>query len=603
MSAVFLHVGQCGNQIGKAFWRKTSQDKAVHEGHTFIHPDGKQRSVHVDSEPKVVQKACKEMKTLYLEREEEEKLGISGEDHILEDTANQVRKEIEKCDMYSGCIMMHSLTGGTGSGLGSRLCEAMREEYPMNHLISCTVAPCLTGESPLQNYNALLTLSYLQRNTDCVVLTYNDDILGKLQRKMESVSFDAMNTSIASALGGVFLPTDTMTPKSGPSIGMEPWEMIRSVCPHPANKFVQVLHTAKSKLSLAGLQKKMSKTIRRHDSKGNVFGSIGNVVIARGDSTDTFYPQMIQGLEKKFRKSFNTVSWNPFPIDVWTAKTNSIGPNDTASITVASNSESIVEFHETVYEKSRVKFAAKAYIHWYNKYGVTNEDFEEAFDVVEDIIQNYKRLFARVNGLIDWAAAIAAAGMAASAVTSGASVLNGLLGGSGYSVACTVEVENWTKYPLIYPESYINGGIIQAPPVVVRPGQREQFNTATSTYGTASWLISSTGKRSVVMWSCPYSFDLNSNELGVGLTDKGVIQHKDWSQQMESGTSGSGLNLRLGEYYQHTETISIKDSQFEVTGIMGTSHKAKARFIVRPFELNDLADSLKVQVEKVPIVG
>ncbi|XP_052080620.1 tubulin delta chain-like [Mytilus californianus] len=405
MSAVFLHVGQCGNQVGKAFWKKTSQDKAVHDGHTFIQPDGKQRSVHVDSEPKVVQKACKGLKIRdgnivsgKRGRGTNWALGYhglkkSGEDHILEDTANQVRKEIERCDMYSGCIMMHSLTGGTGSGLGSRLCEAMREEYPMNHLISCTVAPCLTGESPLQNYNALLTLSYLQRNTDCVVLTYNDDILGKLQRKMESVSFDAMNTSIASALGGVFLPTDTMTPKSGPSIGMEPWEMIRSVCPLPANKFIQVHHIAKSKLSWAGLQKQMSQGIRRHDSKGNVFGSIGNVVIARGDSTETIYPQMTQGLEKKFRKSFNTVSWNPFPIDIWTAKTNSIGPKDTASITVASNSDSIVEYLETVYERSRVKFAAKAYLHWYNKYGVTNENFEEAFDVVEDIIQNYKSAF------------------------------------------------------------------------------------------------------------------------------------------------------------------------------------------------------------------
>ncbi|VDI28274.1 Hypothetical predicted protein [Mytilus galloprovincialis] len=405
MSAVFLHVGQCGNQIGKAFWKKTSQDKAVHEGHTFIHHDGKQRSVHVDSEPKVVQKACKGLKIRdgnivsgKRGRGTNWALGYhglkkTGEDHILEDTANQVRKEIERCDMYSGCIMMHSLTGGTGSGLGSRLCEAMREEYPMNHLISCTVAPCLTGESPLQNYNALLTLSYLQRNTDCVVLTYNDDVLGKLQRKMESVSFDAMNTSIASALGGVFLPTDTMTPKIGPSIGMEPWEMIRSVCPLPANKFVQVHHIAKRQLSWAGLQKQMSQGIRRHDSKGNVFGSIGNVVIARGDSTETFYPQMTQGLEKKFRKSFNTVSWNPFPIDIWTAKTNSIGPKDTASITVASNSESIVEYLETVYERSRVKFAAKAYLHWYNKYGVTNEEFEEAFDVVEDIIQNYKSAF------------------------------------------------------------------------------------------------------------------------------------------------------------------------------------------------------------------
>ena len=50
------------------------------------------------------------------------------------------------------------------------------------------------------------------------------------------------------------------------------------------------------------------------------FHSIGNVVVARGDSTESFYPKMTQGLEKKFRKSLNTVEWNPFPIDVWTGK-------------------------------------------------------------------------------------------------------------------------------------------------------------------------------------------------------------------------------------------------------------------------------------------
>ena len=370
-----------------------------------VHPNGELRSVHVDSEPKVVQKATKGLKIrdgniVFGKRGRGSNWALGyhgmknkGEDHILEDTMNQVRKEIERCDMYSGCIMMHSLTGGTGSGLGSRLCETMRDEYPMNHLMSCTVTPCATGESPLQNYNALLTLAYLQRNTDCVILIHNDDVLNKLQRKMESVSFDNMNSSIASSLAGVFLPTDTLTPKSGPSIGMEPWEMIRSVCPLPANKFVHVYQVARSKLSWEGLRKQLSQGIRRHSSKGTVFGSIANVVIARGDSTETFYPTMSQGLEKKFKKTFNTVSWSPYPIDVWTAKSNIIGPKDTASITVASNSESIVEYLETVYERSKLKFNAKAYLHWYNKYGTTNEDFGEAYGVIEDIIKDYKSAF------------------------------------------------------------------------------------------------------------------------------------------------------------------------------------------------------------------
>ena len=59
--------------------------------------------------------------------------------------------------------MMHSLSGGTGSGLGSRLIEALRDEYGLSHLMSCAFAPHASGESPLQHYNSLLTLATLPR--------------------------------------------------------------------------------------------------------------------------------------------------------------------------------------------------------------------------------------------------------------------------------------------------------------------------------------------------------------------------------------------------------------------------------------------------------
>lgn len=55
--------------------------------------------------------------------------------------------------------------------------------------------------------------------------------------------------------------------------------------------------------------------------------------------------------------------------------------------------------------------------------------------------------------------------------------------------------------------------------------------------------------------------------------------------------SDNGLNLR--EYFYHTRAISIKDSPFEVVGTMGTSHKFKARIIVRPLGLRDLTDNLR----------
>ena len=61
-------------------------------------------------------------------------------------------------------IIVHSLIGGTGGGLGSSIIEAIRDEFPTMHITSITVGPFVSGESPLQHYNGLLTLAWLQRS-------------------------------------------------------------------------------------------------------------------------------------------------------------------------------------------------------------------------------------------------------------------------------------------------------------------------------------------------------------------------------------------------------------------------------------------------------
>ena len=64
---------------------------------------------------------------------------------------------------FKGTIVVHSLAGGTGSGLGSHLVEAIRDTYPLGHVMSAAVSPHASGDSPLQHYNSLLSLASLQR--------------------------------------------------------------------------------------------------------------------------------------------------------------------------------------------------------------------------------------------------------------------------------------------------------------------------------------------------------------------------------------------------------------------------------------------------------
>lgn len=63
----------------------------------------------------------------------------------------------------AGTILVHSLTGGTGSGLGARLIETMRDAYPLAYNTSVSVSPHLSGDSPLQHFNSLLSLAAIQR--------------------------------------------------------------------------------------------------------------------------------------------------------------------------------------------------------------------------------------------------------------------------------------------------------------------------------------------------------------------------------------------------------------------------------------------------------
>ena len=82
----------------------------------------------------------------------------------------QLRKEVERADFFLGMVMVHSLAGGTGSGLGSRLIESYRDNFGKAYLMTASIWPNMSGETPLQHYNTCFSLSHLQKNADAVLL-------------------------------------------------------------------------------------------------------------------------------------------------------------------------------------------------------------------------------------------------------------------------------------------------------------------------------------------------------------------------------------------------------------------------------------------------
>ena len=82
-------------------------------------------------------------------KEAVEALSNTGDKALYERAMEALRKEVERSDFFLGMVMVHSLAGGTGSGLGSRLIEEYRDEYCKSYLMSASIWPNSSGETPL----------------------------------------------------------------------------------------------------------------------------------------------------------------------------------------------------------------------------------------------------------------------------------------------------------------------------------------------------------------------------------------------------------------------------------------------------------------------
>lgn len=66
---------------------------------------------------------------------------------------DRVRRKTEACDCFGGFIFLSTLGGGTSSGLGNRVSEEVRQNYPERMNQSFKLLPDLANAHPLEIYN------------------------------------------------------------------------------------------------------------------------------------------------------------------------------------------------------------------------------------------------------------------------------------------------------------------------------------------------------------------------------------------------------------------------------------------------------------------
>ena len=93
-------------------------------------------------------------------------------------------------------MLMHSIAGGTGSGLGSFVLGRLNDRFPKKLIQTYSVFPnAQEGDVVVQPYNAMLTLKRLANHADSVVVLDNGALarISADRLHVQTPSFDQTN--------------------------------------------------------------------------------------------------------------------------------------------------------------------------------------------------------------------------------------------------------------------------------------------------------------------------------------------------------------------------------------------------------------------------
>ena len=255
-----------GHEIIDSLWDHVKKtDEVDSYFHTTARGKPLVRSVNLDTEEKVVQACLAKtrnsgnsgwsydpqcMKHEYGGAGNNWAMGHMCSDDFLQGSVNCLRRQLELCDMTSGLIITHSVGGGTGSGLGTRLTETIYDEFSDTQRINLAITPYHFGEVIVQHYNTLLCLSKISSTSDAVILYENEVArdMCKSKKGIAAPSLVDINSTIAENIVpllltkhdlGSFESTKIAKVKSS-SLSISLTDDIIDLCAHPYYKFLSV---------------------------------------------------------------------------------------------------------------------------------------------------------------------------------------------------------------------------------------------------------------------------------------------------------------------------------------------------------------------------
>jgi len=432
---IHLQVGQCGNQVGCAFWEALLKEHALTDDGKYngngVDRDGDgdvdelekvgvyfratdsninkakyvPRAVIVDLEPGTVD-VIKASKIGSIFKPDNFVFGNNGAGNnwakghytegaeLVEQVLDQVRQEIENCDAPQGFQICHSLGGGTGSGMGTLLLLKIRDSYPDRITTTYSIYPSpKVSDTVVEPYNAVLSSHQLLENSDETFIIDNEALYNIAHNvlKVSEPTYAELNALIARAACGI-----TASLRFPGKLNGDLRKLGVNLVPFPRLHFFLV---GQAPLENAETSSKNNITVKEITSQcfssRNYFSNIkpddGKFLAVsftyRGAGLSTQdVDEQVESLQEKQSDAF--VEWIPNNIKSGIVI---VPPTDSQmSGTFVANTTALRSLFQRLAIQFGNMYKRKAFLHWYKGEGMDEMEFQEADRNVRDLITEYQ---------------------------------------------------------------------------------------------------------------------------------------------------------------------------------------------------------------------
>lgn len=301
-------------------------------------------------------------------------------------------------------MLLHSIAGGTGSGLGSYLLETLNDRYPKKLIQTYSVFPNNDEVSDVvvQPYNSILSMKRLTLNSDCVIVLDNAALNRIVSDRLHIANPTFVQTN---RLVSTVMAASTMTLRYPGYMNNDLVGLVSSLIPSPRCHFLMTSYTPFTvdqshnahvvrKTTVLDVMRRLlqpkNRMVSTDMTKSSCYISVLNIIQGEVDPTEV-HKSLLRVRERRLA---NFIPWGPASMQVALTRHSPYiqTPHKVSGLMLANHTSIATLFKRTCDQYDRFR-KRNAFLDQYRKMDMFKdglEEFDDSRAVVQGLIDEYQ---------------------------------------------------------------------------------------------------------------------------------------------------------------------------------------------------------------------